>query len=398
MRTPAGSVSTSTTAAPLEVDELLVAAGRKPNTDQLGLAAVGLSDGGPVRTDDAMCAEGVEGRWLYAVGDVTGRAPLTHMGKYQGRIAGDVIAARAAGKDGSDSPSPWTAWSATADHGAIPQVVFTDPEVAAVGRTEAAARDQGLAVDVRELDVSHVPGASLYADGYTGRAKLVVDTARNVVVGATFVGPGRRRADPLGDRRGRGRGAAGAALACGPQLSDDQRAVAQAPGGLRHVNRLYRVADRRGMSGGTLRLNQELAGCAMCPRVSQQPSRTTVRLEPRCAPRREATIAPGEHPDPPMHGRPEGISVPPLDPVHRNGRRRRVTPTARGTTSGCGRPCRAPGVRRRSCALCPAARISVSRRRSVAAGRRRPRSRSWSGPSAGSKGISRRRSGGDWRC
>ncbi len=173
----------------LEVDELLVAAGRKPNTGDLGLAAVGLADGGPVRTDDAMCAVGVEGRWLYAVGDITGRALLTHMGKYQARIAGDVIAARAAGKAGSRSPAPWSAWSATADHNAVPQVVFTDPEVAAVGRTEAAAREQGLAVDVRELDVGRVAGASLYADGYPGRAKLVVDTDRGVVVGATFVGP-----------------------------------------------------------------------------------------------------------------------------------------------------------------------------------------------------------------
>ena len=173
----------------LEVDELLVAAGRKPNTKDLGLAAVGLADGGPVRTDDAMCAVGVEGGWLYAVGDITGRALLTHMGKYHGRIAGDVIAARAAGKAGSRSPAPWSAWSATADHDAVPQVVFTDPEVAAVGRTEAAAREQGLAVDVRELDVGRVAGASLYADGYSGRAKLVVDTDRGVVVGATFVGP-----------------------------------------------------------------------------------------------------------------------------------------------------------------------------------------------------------------
>ena len=176
-------------ASTLEVDELLVAAGRKPNTEELGLGLVGLAEEGPVRTDDAMCVEGVDGGWLYAIGDITGRAPLTHMGKYQGRIAGDVIAARAAGVDGSGSPAPWSSWSATADHGAIPQVVFTDPEVAAVGRTEAAARKDGLAIDVRELDVSTVAGASLHADDYTGRAKLVVDTDRGVVVGATFVGP-----------------------------------------------------------------------------------------------------------------------------------------------------------------------------------------------------------------
>jgi dihydrolipoamide dehydrogenase len=165
----------------LTADELLVAVGRRPGTADLGLETVGLEPGRYVEVDDSMHALG---GWLYACGDVTGRNLLTHMGKYQARVAGDVIAARAAGR-----PDDGPGHRARSDAAAVPQVVFTDPQVCAVGLTEQQARDRGLPVRAVEYDVARVAGASLLADGYTGRAKLVVDPDRRVVLGATFVGP-----------------------------------------------------------------------------------------------------------------------------------------------------------------------------------------------------------------
>ncbi|MGN6126510.1 MAG: pyridine nucleotide-disulfide oxidoreductase, partial [Humibacter sp.] len=124
--------------------------------------------------------------WLYAVGDVNGRALLTHQGKYQARAAGEAIAARLNGD--VLQAETWGRHVATADHGAVPRVIFTDPEVAAVGLTEEQARRAGLEVRTVEYDLGAVSGARLHADGYTGRAKLVIDERRRVVVGATFVG------------------------------------------------------------------------------------------------------------------------------------------------------------------------------------------------------------------
>ena len=103
------------------------------------------------------------------------------------RAAGEAIAARCQGTP--LHTEPWGAHVATADHAAVPQVTFTDPEVASVGLTEAVARRQGLNVRAVEYDLGAVAGASLFADGYTGRARLVVDPEREVVLGATFVGP-----------------------------------------------------------------------------------------------------------------------------------------------------------------------------------------------------------------
>src|SRR5206468_10072194 len=120
--------------------------------------------------------------WLYAAGDVNGRALLTHMGKYQGRICGDVIAARAKGR-------PDDTLRATSDHDAVPQVVFTDPQACAVGLTEAEARGRGLGVRVVSYALENVTGGALQGDGYAGRAAIVVDESRKVIVGATFVGP-----------------------------------------------------------------------------------------------------------------------------------------------------------------------------------------------------------------
>jgi dihydrolipoamide dehydrogenase len=164
-------------------EQLLVATGRRPRTDDLGLDVVGI-DPARLRVDDTMLVDGTD--WLYAVGDVNGRALLTHQGKYQARAAGEAIAARLRGTP--MAVDPWGGHVASADHVAVPRVVFSDPEVAAVGLTERAARDSGIDVRAVEYDLGAVAGAKLHADGYTGRAKLVVDRARGVIVGATFVG------------------------------------------------------------------------------------------------------------------------------------------------------------------------------------------------------------------
>ncbi|WP_210479107.1 NAD(P)/FAD-dependent oxidoreductase [Naasia sp. SYSU D00948] len=170
-------------------EELLVATGRRPRTDDLGLATVGLEDGDWLNVDDTMLvrADTNDGDpWLYAVGDVNHRALLTHQGKYQARAAGEAIAARAQGRALDDGR--WGLHVASADSGAVPQVTFSDPEVASVGLTEKAARDAGLDVRVVDYDIAAVAGASLLSDEYTGRARLVIDPARDVLLGATFVG------------------------------------------------------------------------------------------------------------------------------------------------------------------------------------------------------------------
>ena len=171
----------------LVADELLVAAGRRPRTDDLGLDSVGLTPGEPLPTDDTLRVRGVDGGWLYAAGDVTGRVLLTHQGKYQARACGQVIAARARGEQAD--PPAWSRFTASADDAAVPQVVFTDPQIASVGLTEAAARERGLEVWTAEHDLAQIAGAALVSDAFVGWAKLVVDARRHVVLGATFVGP-----------------------------------------------------------------------------------------------------------------------------------------------------------------------------------------------------------------
>jgi dihydrolipoamide dehydrogenase len=175
--------------ARMVADELLVAAGRTPRTAGLGLESVGLTPGDWLTVDDSGLVEAVPGGWLYAVGDVNHRNLLTHMGKYQARACGDAIVARSRGElDGP--PSPWTPLAASADHLGAPQVVFTDPEVAAVGLTQAQALRQGLPVRAVDYELGHVSGAVLSADGYQGQARFVVDERRQVLIGATFAGPG----------------------------------------------------------------------------------------------------------------------------------------------------------------------------------------------------------------
>ncbi|MGQ4717373.1 dihydrolipoyl dehydrogenase family protein [Streptomyces anulatus] len=170
----------------IEADEILFATGRAPRTDDLGLETIGLEPGSWLPVDDSCRVDGTD--WLYAVGDVNHRALLTHQGKYQARIAGAAIAART-GKTPLET-APWGAHAATADHGAVPQVVFTDPEAASVGLTLAEAERAGHRVRAVDHDLAAVAGSGLYADGYRGRARMIVDLDREILLGVTFVGPG----------------------------------------------------------------------------------------------------------------------------------------------------------------------------------------------------------------
>ncbi|HWR84909.1 MAG TPA: NAD(P)/FAD-dependent oxidoreductase [Rhodoglobus sp.] len=165
-------------------EEVLVATGRAPRTQDIGVETVGLTPGDWLEVDDTLLVAGTD--WLYAVGDVNHRALLTHQGKYQARACGDVIAARAKGEPVDDAP--WGRHVATADHRVVPQVTFSEPEVASVGLTSAAAEEAGYDVRVVDYDLSWVAGSSVQADGYTGTARMVVDEERRVLLGVTFVG------------------------------------------------------------------------------------------------------------------------------------------------------------------------------------------------------------------
>jgi pyruvate/2-oxoglutarate dehydrogenase complex dihydrolipoamide dehydrogenase (E3) component len=156
-------------------EEILVAVGRRPNTRDIGLDTVGLEPGEWLSVDDRLRVEGVDGEWLHAVGDVNGLALLTHMGKYQGRLFGDIVG----GLDVRD----------VADLSAVPRVTFTDPQVAAVGLTEAQAREKGIEVRVVSYDTGGVAGAYTRGNGIHGTSQIVVDESRRVIAGATFTGP-----------------------------------------------------------------------------------------------------------------------------------------------------------------------------------------------------------------
>jgi dihydrolipoamide dehydrogenase len=173
----------------LEVSEVLFATGRAPLTDDIGLETVGLVPGSWLDVDDTCRVREIDDGWLYAAGDVNHRALLTHQGKYQGRIAGAAIGARAAGKP--LDTKPWGTHATTADHYAVPQAFFTDPEAAAVGLTAQQAEDAGHRVRSVDIEIGDVVmGAKLFADGYRGRARMVVDLDRGHLLGVTLVGPG----------------------------------------------------------------------------------------------------------------------------------------------------------------------------------------------------------------
>jgi pyruvate/2-oxoglutarate dehydrogenase complex dihydrolipoamide dehydrogenase (E3) component len=156
-------------------DEILVAIGRTPHTDELGLETLGLEPGKPVEVDDSMRVPGHE--WLYVVGDANGRALLTHMGKYQARLAADRIL----GKTGE-------ATVLRSDGRLSPRVIFTEPQVAAVGHTLASAEEAGLNVRAVDTSTEGNAGGSFVGHGAPGIARIVVDEDRKVIVGATFTG------------------------------------------------------------------------------------------------------------------------------------------------------------------------------------------------------------------
>lgn len=175
----------------LSADRLLVATGRTPALANLGLEELGLDalrpDAHRPETDDSGLVHGTD--WLYVVGDAAGKVLLTHQGKYEARAAGTAIIARARGElPPSGAPEPWSRAAATADRTAVPQVVFTDPEVATVGRTLEQARADGINATETSLELS-VAGSALHSDGYRGWAQMVVDEDRRVLVGVTFAGP-----------------------------------------------------------------------------------------------------------------------------------------------------------------------------------------------------------------
>jgi len=153
-------------------EELLVAIGRRPNTSELGLEPLGLDAGKPVAVDESMRAQGHD--WLYAIGDVNGRALLTHMGKYQGRVA----AAHILGK-----PVPLLS-----DGALSPRTIFTEPQVAAVGHTLAGARETGLNARAVDVSTSANAGASFVGREAPGTCRIVLDDDRGTIVGATFTG------------------------------------------------------------------------------------------------------------------------------------------------------------------------------------------------------------------
>jgi pyruvate/2-oxoglutarate dehydrogenase complex dihydrolipoamide dehydrogenase (E3) component len=156
-------------------DQLLVAVGRRPNTDELGLETLGLEPGKPAEVRDTLRVAGHD--WLYAIGDANGRALLTHMGKYQARLVADHIL----GHTDRDL-------TLRSDGRLSPRVIFTEPQVAAVGYTLAGANEAGLNVRAVDVGVEDNAGGSFIGKGAPGTARLVVDDDRGVIVGATFTG------------------------------------------------------------------------------------------------------------------------------------------------------------------------------------------------------------------
>ncbi|GIF22412.1 dihydrolipoamide dehydrogenase [Actinoplanes tereljensis] len=154
-------------------DQVLVAAGRTPQSSGLGLESLKINTDGYVRVDDRMRVPGQD--WLYVIGDLNGRALFTHMAKYQAAIA----AADLLGQDMVEQH--------LADGPGSPRVIFTEPQVAAVGYTAAGAEKAGLKVRIVDIGTEANAGGS-FTGGGAGTCRFVVDEARGVLVGATFTG------------------------------------------------------------------------------------------------------------------------------------------------------------------------------------------------------------------
>jgi len=184
-----GSVTVElTNGETIRATEILVASGRKARTAGIGLEQFGLkTDGAPLEVDETLCVAAVSGGWLYALGDVNGRAPLTHSSKYHGRIAANAIVAKFKDRRDTDT-APYSAYSATADLEAQPQVVFTNPTVASVGMTRASAQAKGLKFREVTAPLSTL-GAKLHAEGYEdGWAQWIIEESTGRLLGATLVG------------------------------------------------------------------------------------------------------------------------------------------------------------------------------------------------------------------
>lgn len=153
-------------------EQILAAVGRHPLTDELGLETIGIEPGGSIEVDDTMRVAGHD--WLYVVGDANGRVLLTHMGKYQARLVADHILGREV--------------ELCSDGHLSPRVIFTEPQVAAVGYTFAAAREAGLYVRAADVSLDSLAGASFVGHGAPGTARFVLDEDRGVLIGATFTG------------------------------------------------------------------------------------------------------------------------------------------------------------------------------------------------------------------
>jgi pyruvate/2-oxoglutarate dehydrogenase complex dihydrolipoamide dehydrogenase (E3) component len=156
---------------PLTAQRLLVATGRRADLAAVGVGAVGID--GNARTvpvDDHMRA--APGVW--ALGDITGKGAFTHMSVYQaGIVVDDVL--------GHGGPG--------AEYHAVPRVTFTDPEIGAVGLTEAQAREQGISVRTGTTPIPSSARGWIHKAGNDGFIKLVEDADRGVLVGATSAGP-----------------------------------------------------------------------------------------------------------------------------------------------------------------------------------------------------------------
>jgi pyruvate/2-oxoglutarate dehydrogenase complex dihydrolipoamide dehydrogenase (E3) component len=170
-----GTVTVTTTDGGEAIaDKVLVALGRTPLTKDLGLEHVGLTPGETIHVDAHNRVPGHD--WLYAIGDVNGKALFTHMGKYQARISADHLLGHdhviAHGADGKLSP----------------RVIFTEPQVAAVGHTEESAKEAGLEIEIVETETSGNAGGSYYGRNAPGTTRWIVDRERRIVVGCTITG------------------------------------------------------------------------------------------------------------------------------------------------------------------------------------------------------------------
>ncbi len=169
-----GIVATLAGGERVEAAEILIAVGRVPHTADLDLEATGIeaNEHGFLDTDDRLRVG--DSDWLYAIGDVNGRALFTHMGKYQAWVAAENLLGRET--------------DAVAEGIGSPRVTFTDPQVAAAGKTLDQAREAGI--DARAVDVptDGSAGASFQGKDTGGTCRIVVDQAKGTIVGATFTG------------------------------------------------------------------------------------------------------------------------------------------------------------------------------------------------------------------